>query len=324
MRSLTSTTTGALLLTLGATASAQADYPRHWQSWEPQRTGIFYDPVKSDEPVQAVHVAAEVATTLVLPADVDSLSTRLVGGDGRFEPLMIAGRTIVIIPLRALAEGESFSLIVGLKTGLRIPLTLRRPNHHDPTDGQVDIYLNQDEAPAIRRALELARSRLTTLTAENERHVQQEGSVDHALAALLAQDRVDLTPFKMAGAKLLQDSDVDLKIVTFIPKKGTDPGKGAVVFRVTNKDSRASWELDEVRLISSLTGDMKPIAVRSSSSSIGPGQTMAIAAVMDMKTFGSPDRSDRLVLELWRAGPARQVSIELVAVDANSIRTAPR
>ena len=104
MRNLTAT----LLLTLGVTAGAQADCPRPWRAWEPQRTGIFCDPSRPDEPVPAVHVAAEVATTLVLPVDVDSLSTRLVGGDGRFEPLMIAGRTIVLIPLRSLAEGSVF------------------------------------------------------------------------------------------------------------------------------------------------------------------------------------------------------------------------
>ena len=252
---------------------------------------------------------------------VDPLSTRLLGGDDRFESLMIAGRAVVVMPLHDLAQGESFSLIVGLKTGLRIPLTLRRPNVHDPTDGQVDVYLAKDEAPAVRRALELAQSRLTVLTAQNAQHVQQEGSVDYALAALLAQDRVDLTPFKVVGAKLLQDSDVNLQIVTFHPKKGAEPGKGAVVFRISNKDAKASWELDEVRLMSALTGDMKPVAVRASAPSIGPGQTGAIAAVVDMKTFGPPEHSDHLMLELWRAGPARQVAVELVAADANSIRT---
>jgi hypothetical protein len=188
----------------------------------------------------------------------------------------------------------------------------------------VDIYLNPDESPAVRRALDLAQTRITRLTAENARHVQEEKSVDHALAALLAQDRVDLTPFKAAGGKLLQDADVDLNIVPFLPKKGTNPGKGAVVFRVTNKDPRASWELDEVRLMSSLTGDMKPVAVRASAPSIGPGQTGTIAAVMDMKTFGPPEHSEQLVLELWRAGPARQAAVELVAVDANTVRTETR
>jgi hypothetical protein len=320
MRTLTSAV--ILSLVLGATAGAQ-DCPRRWQYWEPQRTGIFFDRSQPDQPVQAVHVAAEVATTLMFPSEVDPVSTRLIGGEGRFEPLMIAGRAVVVVPIRALAEGERFSLIVGLKTGLRIPLTLQRPNARAPSDGQVDIYLSRDGEPAVRRALELAQTQLTTLAAENERRVQQEGSVDHALAALLAQDRVDLTPFKVASAKVIQDSDVDLKIVAFVPKqKGAGPGRGAVVFRVTNKDPRRTWEFDEVRLLSVSTGDLKPVAVRLSAPTVGPGESGTIAAVMDMKAFGAgpPAPSDHLVLELWRAGPARQASVELVAVDANSIR----
>jgi hypothetical protein len=323
MRGLTSGA-GVVLLALSATAGAQVDCPRRWKEWEPQRTGIFFDADQPDQPVQTIHVSAEVATTLVFPSEVDPLGTRLVGGDGRFEPLMIAGRVVVIIPLHSLAAGESFSLVVALKGGLHIPLALRRPGLRDTSDGQVDIYLNKDRAPAVRRALELSQSRVEALTAENGRHVQEEASVDHALAALLAQDRVDLTPFKLAVAKLRQDPDVDVKIVTFLPKKGADPGKGAVVFRIANKDPRTSWELDEVRLISSLTGDLKPFAMRASTQSIGPGQSGVVAVVVDMKMFGPPERSDHLVLELWRSGPARQASVELVALDANSIRITPR
>lgn len=306
-----------LVLAAATSANGQPECLHRWKSWEPQRTGVFFAKEQPDQPVQTIHVAGEVATNLMLPSEVDPAQTKLVGGEGRFEPLMISGRSVVVVPLRDLAFDEGFSLIVKLKDGAAIPLNLRAPRRHESTDGQVDIYLNQDETPAVRHALQLVRSRVEELAAENERHVQEELSVDHALAALLARDKSELTPFTMAGHKLLQGSDVDLKVVTFRPRnRKVNLGKAAVAFSVTNKDPKKPWELDEVRLVSATTGDMKAFASRASSPSIGPGETGMVAVVMDMDAFGTGPESDHLILELWRAGPvARQAAVELIAVN---------
>ncbi|HYV44995.1 MAG TPA: DUF2381 family protein, partial [Myxococcaceae bacterium] len=302
------------MLAIAASANAQPECLHRWKAWEPQRTGLFFSKDQPDQPVQTVHVAGEVATNLMLPSEVDPSQTKLVGGDGRFEPLMISGRSVVIVPLRDLAFDESFSVLVKLKDGTAMPFSLRAPRHHESTDGQVDVYLNQEDTLAVRRALQLARLRVEELVAENERHVQEELSVDHALAALLARDKSELTPFTMAGYKLLQGGDVELKVFTFRPRnRKANLGKAAVAFSVKNKDPKKPWELEEVRLMSATTGDMKAFASRASSPSIGPGETGMVAVVMNLDVFGSGVESDHLILELWRAGPvARQASVELV------------
>jgi uncharacterized protein (TIGR02268 family) len=320
---------GVVLLAFGGAAQAQPDCVHRWHSWEPQRTALFYLKGEPGQPVQSVHVAAEVATNLMFPSEVDPALTKVVGGEGRFEPLMIGGRSVVIVPLRDLAEGESFSLIVTLKDGTAVPFDLRAPRLHDGSDGQVDVHLDQEETTSVRQALQLARSRVEALTSENERHVQEDASVDHALAALLAQGRVDLTPFKETVPTVLHEGGIDLKVITFRPRsQQSDFGKTAVVVRVTNKDPKAAWDLDEVRLLSAVSRDMKPFALRASAQVIAPGQTAAFAVVMDLATFG-PDQKDHLVLELWRATPTvptRQAAIELVMAEeqATPVRTPRR
>lgn len=306
-----------LVLAAATSANAQRECLHRWKSWEPQRTGLFFAKDQPDQPVQIVHVAGEVATNLMFPSQVDPAQTKLAGGDGRFEPLMVSGRSVVIVPLRDLAFDESFSLLVKLKDGTAIPFNLRAPGRHESSDGQVDVYLSQEDTPAVRHALQLARLRVEELAAENERHVQEELSVDHALAALLAKGKSELTPLTRAGFKLLQDSDVDLQVITYrLRDPKVNPGKAAVAFSVTNKDPKKPWVFDEVRLMSATSGDMKAFASRVSSPSIGPGQTGMIAVVMDMDAFGTGVESDHLILELWRAGPvARQAAVELVAVN---------
>jgi hypothetical protein len=261
-----------LVLAVAPAVDAQPECLHRWKPWEPQRTGLFFAKDQPDQPVQTVHVAGEVSTDLMFPSAVDLAQTKLVGGDGRFEPLMISGRSVVVVPRRDLASDESFSLVVTLMDGTLIPFSLRAPRLHESTDGQVDVYLNQDDSPAVRHALQLVRSRVEELAAENERHTQEELSVDHALAALLAQGKSELTPFIEANSKSLRDNGVDIKVITFKRRnRKTDPGKAAIVFSVMNKDPKRPWELDEIRLMSATTGDLKAFASRASSPSIGPG-----------------------------------------------------
>src|SRR5262245_31473561 len=98
---------GILALALGSGAPAQTDCQPRSYPWMPQRTGLFYLKGEPGQPVQTVHVAAEVATNLMFPSEVNPALTKLIGGEGRFEPLMIAGRSVVVVPLRDLATSES-------------------------------------------------------------------------------------------------------------------------------------------------------------------------------------------------------------------------
>jgi len=304
-------------LALAAEAGAQMERLHRWKPWEPQRRGLFYMKDQPGQPVQSVHVGAEIATNLMFPIVVDPAGTVLVGGEERFEALMIAGRSVVVVPLRSLAPDESFSLIVKLRDGTSVPFNLRAPRPHDSTDGQVDVFLDQEQPHAIRHALHVARSKVEKLTAENERHAQEELSANHALASLLAQDKSELTPFYLSTREVLHDEGAVVQVIMFkVRDPKIDLRKAAIAFKVTNKDPKRPWELDEVRLMSMTSGDSKAFASRASSSSIGPGGTGTIAVVMDMDVFGTRAESDRLALELWRAGPiTRQARVELVAVD---------
>ncbi|HVE87946.1 MAG TPA: DUF2381 family protein [Myxococcales bacterium] len=303
-------------LALSAWAQAQPECLHRWRPWEPQRTGIFFSKGQPDQPVPSIHVAGEAATNLMFPGDVDPERTKLVGGDGRFEPLMISRRSVVIVPVRDLASDESFSLLVTLKDGTEIPFSLKAPRAHDTTDGQVDVHLDQDDDQAIRRMLLSTRSRMEKLTAENERHAQEELSADHALAALLAGGKVQLTPFAVYNTKLLEDDGVALKVVLYkrrIPKIDLD--RSAVVFELTNNGDKRAWEFDEVRLLSIPSMESWPFAMRASSASVGPGETGRFAMVIATDSLKTGADADQFLLELWRAGGSRQAAVELVAVD---------
>src|SRR4051812_36606109 len=203
-----------LALAAGSGATAQANgLPRPYP-WMPQRTGLFYVKGEPGQPVQTVHVAAEVATNLMFPSEVNPALTKLIGAEGRFEPLMIAGRSVVVVPLRDLAASESFSLLVTLKDETVIPLTLHAPGFRDSTDGQVDVHLDQEDPASVRHALELARGRVQALTAENARYEEEGASVAHAIATLLAGGRSELTPFVEAGRPMaIHEGEADIKIV---------------------------------------------------------------------------------------------------------------
>src|SRR5262245_41151497 len=129
---------GTVTLTLAAAASAQPECIHRWRPWEPQRNSVFFMKDQPGFPVPILRVAAEVSTNLMFPTAVDPAHTKLAGGEGRFEPLMIGGRSVVIVPLHDLAPDESFSLVVKLRDGTSIPFNLRAPRLHHATDGQVD------------------------------------------------------------------------------------------------------------------------------------------------------------------------------------------
>jgi len=139
-------------------------------------------------------------------------------------------------------------------------------------------------------------------------------SVDHALAALLVQGRVDLTPFRTFDTWWLHEDGADVEVSILTPKKDkseADEGKVAVVLNVTNRSLALPWRLQEIRLTTATGERPWPFAVRSDGESISRGQSGKVAIVMDVSTFDRTKDGEELVLDVLRTGGYRQVSTAL-------------
>ncbi|QSQ23038.1 DUF2381 family protein [Pyxidicoccus parkwayensis] len=292
--------TGLLLLTVPAGAQGL-----EWKSFAdlPKPRNLFV-PKDAKSSVSEILVAGGVATTLRFETECDPARTRLLGWESRFEPLLVGGRSVLIVPLRGLAEGERFLLQVTLVDGTSIPFTVTSSKHL--VDGQVNVYPNPESPEAVRKALAEKRKENEALIAENQRQREEQTSVDHALAALLANGQRRMTPFREHETWKLDEDGVVLEISILGPKAREPMQKAAVVFKVTNKSATEPWKLQEARLMTAETYKQPPFALRMTPSSIAPGATGRVAIVTDLETF-TPDTNDpRLVLELFRADGLRQ------------------
>jgi hypothetical protein len=81
---------------------------------------------------------------------------------------------VVIVPLKGLAPGDHFMLMVTLMDGTELSFTVT--NGETSRDGQVDIYADSDSPEAIRVLLKENQK----LQDENRRYQEQGTSVDHA------------------------------------------------------------------------------------------------------------------------------------------------
>jgi uncharacterized protein DUF2381 len=148
-------------------------------------------------------------------------------------------------------------------------------------------------------------------------HVEVSGevlSVDHALAALLVQGRVDLTPFRRFEKWRLHEDGTDVEVSILTPRKDksrADKRKVAVVLNVTNRNLALPWKLQEVRLTTATGERPWPFAVRSDGESIIRGQSGTVAIVMDLSTFDRAKDGEELVLDVLRTGGYRQISTAL-------------
>lgn len=263
--------------------------------------------------VPEIFVAGDVVTTLRFESPCDPSRTKLLGWEERFEPLLVGGRSVVLVPLKNLDPGDRFMLLVTLLDGTALPFTVTASEAR--VDRQVNVFPDPESPQAVRLALEQKRQENTALRDENRRQHEEGTSVDHALAALLANGQVEMTPFKEGEKWLLNDEGLEIEIRIFVPKntkKRVAKTKVGVVFRVANKEPMAPWELQEARLSAFTTWQPKPFALRATSSSIDPGKTGYIAIVADLGWFDPAKDDDKLVLELFRNGGRRQAYVELI------------
>ena len=260
--------------------------------------------------VPELYVDGGKATVLRLPSAADAERTKLLGWEGRFEPLLVGGRSVLIVPLRKLARDEHFSLLVTLLDGTEIPFTIAAATCR--IDGQVSVFPDPETPAALREALEEKTQEADSLRAENSRRREEETFVDHALASLLVRNQVELTPFVESDKWLLREEGVEMEVTLFTPKqRKVARGKTAVVFQVTNQDLLNPWEFQEARLTTFDTREARPFAMRATQSSIAPGETSRFAFVTDFASFDPLKDGDRLVLELFRNGGRRQAYVQL-------------
>jgi hypothetical protein len=166
----------------------------------------------SDHPSDATHrvyVKGQVVTVLRFEQPCDPANTKLLGWEGRFEPLGVVGKRVILEPLRALDEDESVVLIITLADKTEVPFLLRPPRREGRgwTDQQVNVFKDRESYASMRSALNGALKENVALREEVERFQKEEASEDHALAALLAKGAVDQTPFTLEEGFSGEDAD---------------------------------------------------------------------------------------------------------------------
>ncbi|RKH14221.1 DUF2381 family protein [Corallococcus praedator] len=260
----------------------------------------------SDDPQQEVpriHVGSRIATVLRFEQDVDPRRTALLGWEGRFEPVLSGGKSVLLVPRQSLPPEDGFLLQVTLQDGTEIPFTLTAPEDGQ-ADQQVNVFRDSESPGAVRSRLSDSRVRERQLREENERFRQEETSVDHALAALLTQSAVKMTPFRVLRAWTFSCDIGTVEIRGYI-----HPTKTAVVFQITNQTAKTSWRMKEARFSVASTGKAWPFALRMNQTEIVPGSSGTIAVVADLSTFDFKKGSEKLVLELFRHDGLREAMV---------------
>lgn len=261
-----------------------------------------------DNSTHRVYVKGQIATVLRFEKPVEQGKTRLLGWEGRFEPLVVVGRRVLLEPLHDLAPEEGVPLLVTLVDGTEIPFLLRPPDRDRAgwTDQQVNVFKDRESYEAMHSALMRALKETQTLGEENERLRKEESSPDHALAALLLSGAIRQTPFVVKRRWSFKEADADIEVIVFSGRS-----KAAVVFNITNHDSEQSWRLTRTHSWSTTNGQPRAVAVKTARPSIPPREAGSVAIVVDRSAFMGMDGPGQLALELFRHDGQRQVQVVL-------------
>ncbi|MFP2928497.1 DUF2381 family protein [Pyxidicoccus sp. 3LG] len=258
-----------------------------------------------------IYVSGQVATVLRFDRHVNPTQTRLLAWEGRFEPLLVGSKKVVIEPLRDLGHDEGVPLLVTLADGTEIPFLVRPPwlkkdEGWTPfTDHQVNVFKDPDSFNAVVSSLQDSLKRERELQDEVERYKQAD-SVDHALAALLAKGAMRQTSFREHQKWVLNDGDAEFVVRTF-----TGKGKAGVVFTIRNQNAEHAWKMKMARLYTARGWKERPFALRADSEEIPTGKSGHIAVVADKSAFVEGNQVEQLLLELYRDDGFRQVFVLL-------------
>ncbi|NMO17355.1 DUF2381 family protein [Pyxidicoccus fallax] len=261
-----------------------------------------------DEATHRIYVKGEVVTTLRFEKNVDAGRTKMLGWEGRLEPLAVIRNKVVLEPVHDLDKDEAIPLVVTLTDGTEVSFLVRAAGRKtgERADQQVDVFEDRESYAAMHAALTEALRQKKSLEEEVERFREQETSQDHALAALLASGAVTQTPFKVVDRYSGKDGETDVRAQVF---KGN--GKVAVVFNIKNVAPEQPWSLKSARLVTLDGGRERAVAVRTTSREISPGESGVVALVVDGKAFLDEGKLTSLSLELYREDGRRQAFVQL-------------
>lgn len=265
----------------------------------------------SEHPADATHriyVKGQVVTTLRFWKSVDPGRTKMLGWEGRLEPLAVVRNKVLLEPLHDLDDDEGLPLVVTLVDGTEVPFLLRPPGRKAGAwvDQQVDVFESRDSYAAMHAVLRDALQKNSVLEEENERYRKEETSEDHALAALLASGAVAQTPFTISDHFSGKDEETHVDATVYQGK-----GKVAVVFKIRNLDPEQPWRMKTARLVTRNSGHERTVAVRSTVREIAPGGSGVVALVVDGGAFVEEGGLTSLFLELYRHDGLRQAFVQL-------------
>jgi uncharacterized protein (TIGR02268 family) len=271
----------------------------------------------SEHPSEATHnvyVSGQVATVLRFEQDVDPTRTKLLGWEGRFEPLLVGSKKVVLEPLHDLGRDEGVPLLVTLADGTEIAFLVRPPFSKKDggwegwTDHQLNVFKVHDSYNALMSSLFDSLKRERVLSEENARFRKEENSVDHAYATLLTNGEVKKTPFHPVRSFRSKNEDMDIRVEVF---KG--PGKAAVVVHLTNTYYGGPWTFDGAYLTRDFSSSTaRPFALRMNRNELAPGQSGRIAVVVDKSAFHTEEGAlADLVLQIFRGDGLLQVSVPM-------------
>jgi uncharacterized protein (TIGR02268 family) len=255
------------------------------------------------ESEREIRVAAHTSTTLRFEIPPSPSLTNLGGWEARFEPLLVGGSTVVLVALNELSLKDRVPLTVTLMDGTVLPFTLVPAQ--ETVDTQVDVFLHTESVHALRRALEDEREKKEKLQAELLRYQQEALSTEHAMATLILNKAFHEKVYELKQKWTFQESPLatDIELV-LLPNVA--PGYAATIFTIRNRDLEQPWTLGEVRLTNRTTGQRKPCAVRTNSTSIAPGQTGYIVIVTSLL---NPKGSEHFLMEIFRKNGLRDFAL---------------
>ncbi|MBL0699176.1 DUF2381 family protein [Comamonas sp. JC664] len=297
-----------LLFVLAVSSSAQAS---------DERDTPFVRPIMlSEHPADGTHsiyVKGQMVTTLRFEQWVEPGKTKMMGWEGRLEPLVVVRNKVLLEPIRDLNRDEGIPLLVTLVDGTEIPFLVRPPwrkrdGEWPPVlDQQVDVFQDRESYAAMRAALMDALKKNDTLAEENGRYRKEENSVDHAYATLLANGHAKKTPFRFVVAARPKDPDMEMLVEVF-----SGPGKAAALITLKNIHHGDTWEFAGAYLTRDLTGYTKqPFALRMTRSAISPGQSGTIAVVADKSAFEKDGQLVDLALQIFRSDGNQQLVVRM-------------
>jgi hypothetical protein len=206
-------------------------------------------------------------------------------------------------------------LLVTLVDGTEIPFIVKPQSFEEWgwTDHQVNVFKDPESYNAVLSELYDTLKKERALREESQRLKQEENSVDHAYATLIANGEVKKTPFRREKFWRSKKEDMDIAVEVF-----SGPGKAAVLVHLSNTyygDSGEPWKFDGAYVTRDYTSvTSRPFAIRSERSTIQPGQSGKIAVVVDKSAFETKngDMTD-LALQIFRGDGLLQVAVTMEA-----------